>query len=61
MLHVAHVSYREAEDYWDLWELLDRDRAVTITYVANTADAKVERKARESIIASFRWLSAEPL
>jgi hypothetical protein len=53
---MAHLSCREAGDHWDLWELLDRDRAVTITYVANAADAEVEREARESIIASFSWL-----
>jgi hypothetical protein len=52
----AHLTYRDSNDHWDLWEAVDMNRLVTMTYVADLQDADTERTDREAIIASFRWL-----
>lgn len=52
----AHLSCRQAGDQWELWKILNRDRAVTITYVSNVSDADIERDAYEEIVGSFAWL-----
>ena len=54
---IAHASCQQGEDTWDLWSILDRDRAVTMTYVSSAADNDVERARREEIVQSFTWLA----
>jgi hypothetical protein len=51
----AKIAHRDASDYWEVWQALDQNRLVTLSYVCNAADAPVEAEARKSIITSFKW------
>jgi hypothetical protein len=41
--------------FWQVWHVVDRERAAFITYVCESGDAEQERVDREAIVNSFRW------
>jgi len=45
----------EESTFWDVWYLVEHQRAALFTYVCESADAGVEENARERIVASFTW------
>lgn len=42
--------------YWQVWNIINRRRAATITYLCDSSALNQEREIRESIVNSFSWL-----
>ncbi|MEW5849916.1 MAG: hypothetical protein AB2A00_14065 [Myxococcota bacterium] len=42
-------------EYWQVWHLIDRTRAILATYVCDAGDEEEERTVREKLMSSFRW------
>lgn len=50
----TYAQGREAE-YWQVWHIVEKRRAVLATYVCDAGDEDEEREVRERVMASFQW------
>ena len=52
----AEVTFSEGEGaFWHLWQVVDIEGAMTVTYTCDEVDSSVEEQERKAIVNSLRW------